>query len=307
MRVFKGFSEAGNFINPVVTTGSFDGVHIGHKAIINRLKKLAEQYKGETVLITFHPHPRKILYPDTEGKNLRLITTLEEKLYLLEKAGVDNVIVAGFTTEFAKTTSEQFVKDYLKGIIGARVIVVGFNHHFGWRKKGDFNYLLGLAKKYGFDAEEIPEKEIQHETVSSTRIRNALSEGYIQRANAYLDDYFMIISEVTSTDALNHTGFSFLEVNSHHEEDKLLPPCGIYAISAICKDITTRGMLLITCDNDLKIRILLHPFGEKKNIEHQKIRILFHKRIADESCLKENKSLKKILNRAFEEINELIF
>src|SRR5665811_584799 len=134
MKIFRSFEEAQNIINPVVTTGSFDGVHIGHKTILNRLRMLAEKYNGESVLITFHPHPRKVLYPDTAGKDLKLINSQEEKLELLRKAGLDNVIIIDFTKDFAKTTSEQFVKDYISDILKVKVVVVGFNHHFGFNK-----------------------------------------------------------------------------------------------------------------------------------------------------------------------------
>src|SRR5659263_4192 len=127
MKIFRNFEEARNIRNPVVTTGSFDGVHIGHKTILNRLRMLAEKYNGESVLITFDPHPRKVLYPDTAGKNLKLINSQEEKLDLLEKSGLDNVIIVEFTREFSKITSEQFVRDLLHGKLHAKVVVVGFS------------------------------------------------------------------------------------------------------------------------------------------------------------------------------------
>ena len=133
--------------NPVVTTGSFDGVHLGHKTILNRLKILAEKNDGESVLITFHPHPRKVLYPDTAGKDLKLINSQEEKLELLRKSGLDNVIIIEFTRDFAKTISEQFVKDYLCNILKAKVVVVGFNHHFGFNKDGELSSALGNGYK----------------------------------------------------------------------------------------------------------------------------------------------------------------
>ncbi|MCJ7447123.1 MAG: adenylyltransferase/cytidyltransferase family protein [Bacteroidales bacterium] len=177
MKVFRSFEEAKGIKNPVVTTGSFDGVHIGHKTIIRRLKMLADKHNGESVLITFYPHPRKILYPDTAGKDLKLINSQEEKLELLRKAGLDNVIIIEFTREFSTITSEQFVRDYLYSVLKSKVVVVGFNHHFGFNKEGDYKQLWGWREKYNFDAEEIPEQEVQHETVSSTKIRQAISEG----------------------------------------------------------------------------------------------------------------------------------
>ena len=147
MRIFRSFEEAGGLKNPVVTTGSFDGVHIGHKSILNRLRMLADKYNGESVLITFHPHPRKVLYPETAGRDLRLINSQEEKIYLLEKAGLDNVIIIKFTLEFSKVTSEQFVRDYLSNALKSRVVVVGFNHHFGFNKEGDYRQLWGWREK----------------------------------------------------------------------------------------------------------------------------------------------------------------
>ncbi|MBN1387099.1 MAG: FAD synthetase family protein, partial [Bacteroidales bacterium] len=195
MKIFRSFEEAGGVRNPVVTTGSFDGVHIGHKTILERLRKLAEKYNGESVLITFDPHPRKILYPDTAGKDLKLINSKEEKLYLLRKAGLHNLIIINFTLQFSKITSEEFVRDYLHKLLNTRVIVAGFNHHFGFNQEGDYRQLWRWREKYGFEAEEIPEQEIEHETVSSTRIRKAVREGYIQRANAYLDHYYMVMGK----------------------------------------------------------------------------------------------------------------
>ena len=148
MKIFWNFEDAKTIRNPVVTTGSFDGVHLGHKTILNRLKTLAEKNGGESVLITFHPHPRKVLYPDTAGKNLKLINSQEEKLELLRKAGLDNVIIIEFTKDFAKITSEQFVKDYLSDILKVKVVVVGFNHHFGFNKAGDYHQLWEMGTKY---------------------------------------------------------------------------------------------------------------------------------------------------------------
>jgi riboflavin kinase / FMN adenylyltransferase len=155
MKIFRGFKEAQSIRNPVVTTGSFDGVHIGHKTILKRLGILADKYNGESVLITFDPHPRKVLYPETAGKELKLINSQEEKLILLEKAGLDNVIIIEFTREFSKITSEEFVHDILHDILNARVVVAGFNHHFGFNKEGDYRQLWGWQEKYNFEAEEI--------------------------------------------------------------------------------------------------------------------------------------------------------
>jgi riboflavin kinase/FMN adenylyltransferase len=195
MKIFRGFEAVSGIRNPVVTTGSFDGVHIGHKTILNRLGMLARKHDGESVLITFNPHPRKVLYPDTAGKDLMLINSQEEKQMLLQKAGLDNLIIVTFTREFSRITSEQFVSDFLHDVLHAKVVVAGFNHHFGFNQEGDYKQLREWRNRYGFEAEEIPEQEVQHETVSSTKIRKAIGEGYIQRANAYLDHYYLILGK----------------------------------------------------------------------------------------------------------------
>jgi len=186
LKIFRDFEAAKGIKNPVVTVGSFDGVHVGHKAILQRLNELAKQYDGESVVITFEPHPRKVLYPETIGKKLRLITPYEEKLKLLAESCVDNVIVIEFTKEFSKITNEQFVKEFLHDILKVKVVVAGFDHHFGFNKEGDNRQLRNLQKKYGFFVEEVSAQEIEHEIVSSAKIRLAISEGNIQKANILL-------------------------------------------------------------------------------------------------------------------------
>jgi len=307
MKVFRGFENVGRFRNPVVTTGSFDGVHIGHKAIINRLKRHAGIINGETVLITFYPHPRKVLYPETEGKNLRLITTLEEKIYLLEKTGLDNLIIIGFTPEFAKTTCEEFVKKYLVETIGARIVVVGFNHYFGWHRQGDFRYLKELGKKYGFEAEEIPEQEIEHEAVSSTRIRKALSEGYIQRANAYLESHYMITGQLAETGEFEFTGHKFFRLIVKDKEDKLIPPHGIYAASIEKDNGKMRGLVIISGKTEHETEIFFLPLDDTINLAGGKNRILFHKRIAEEIEVADKDTFTRSVNMAIRETEDLIY
>lgn len=306
MKIFRGFEEAKGIRNPVVTTGSFDGVHIGHKTILNRLKMLAEKHDGESVLITFDPHPRKVLYPDTAGKDLKLINSKEEKLDLLRKAGLDNVIIVEFTRKFSKVTSEEFVRDYLHGILKARVVVVGFNHHFGFNKEGDYRHLWGWREKYNFEAEEIPEQEVQHETVSSTKIRKAISEGYIQRANAYLDHYYIIIGkpEVHSFKTLPVLP-SFLKIPIT-EECKILPATGIYAVSVITDQYNTKGMALILQETGKASEVLIHVFENEDKYEGKTVSVLFQKMIRGSINLSDSK-IQTRLNDAKAEISELIY
>jgi riboflavin kinase/FMN adenylyltransferase len=305
MKIFRGFEEAKNIVNPVVTTGSFDGVHIGHKTILNRLKMLAEKYNGESVLITFDPHPRKVLYPDTAGKDLKLINSQEEKLDLLEKAGLDNVIIVEFTRAFSKITSEEFVGDLLHGILQAKVVVVGFNHHFGFNKEGDYKQLWNWQSKYNFEAEEIPEQEVFHETVSSSRIRQAISEGYIQRANAYLDHYYIIMgkSEVFPVDAvLNIPPLIRIKLT---EECKLLPSPGIYAVSVDWGTTAVKGMTIIHRKPDNSSDVLLNIFGETPGSDSV-LTLSFHKKIHGAIALTDSRAVLKI-KTAIEEISDLIY
>jgi len=306
MNIFRSFEEAKNIINPVVTTGSFDGVHIGHKTILNRLRMLAEKYNGESVLITFDPHPRKVLYPDTAGKDLKLINSQEEKLDLLEKAGLDNVIIVEFTREFSKVTSEQFVRDFLHGILHAKVVVVGFNHHFGFNKEGDYKQLWDWQGKYHFEAEEIPEQEVYHETVSSTRIRQAISEGYIQRANAYLDHYYIIKGRpenFLTEDSLKLPSLVRIPLS---EECKILPSSGIYAVSIESPLLNSKGMAIIRGSHDNKSEVLVHIFDEFSFNSDSRITISFHKKIHGAINFSDSKSISKI-NLAIEEISDLIY
>jgi riboflavin kinase/FMN adenylyltransferase len=306
MKIFRSFEEAKNIINPVVTTGSFDGVHIGHKAILNRLRMLAEKYNGESVLITFDPHPRKVLYPDTAGKDLKPINSQEEKLYLLEKSGLDNVIIVEFTREFSKVTSEQFVRDLLHGILHAKVIVAGFNHHFGFNKDGDYKQLWKWQAKYHFEAEEISEQEVYHETVSSTKIRQAISEGYIQRANAYLDHYYIIKGKPENYPIKNNPDLPVLVQIPLTEECKILPSWGIYAVSVEAGSSGSKGMAIIHGKPDNTSEVLVNIFDRINFDAENKITVSFHKKMHGAVNFSDNKTISKI-NLAIEEISELIY
>jgi riboflavin kinase / FMN adenylyltransferase len=306
MKIFRGFEEAKGIRNPVVTTGSFDGVHIGHKTILNRLRMLADKYNGESVLITFDPHPRKVLYPETAGKNLKLINSQEEKLELLRKTGLDNVIIVEFTKEFSMVTSEEFVRNYLHGILNVKVIVVGFNHHFGFNKEGDYKHLWSWREKYNFKAEEIPEQEVQHETVSSTKIRKAISEGYIQRANAYLDNYYLIMgiperNTISGSQVLQ----SFLTIPLT-EECKILPATGIYAVSVVHDHLNSKGMVLICRESGQAPGVLLHIFENEEEFAGRNSEVLFHKMIHGSVSLSDAK-IQSRFELAKSEISELIY
>lgn len=307
MKIFRSFEDAASIRNPVVTTGSFDGVHIGHKTILNRLKMLAEKYNGESVLVTFDPHPRKVLYPETAGKDLKLINSQEEKLMLLKEAGLDNIVIIEFTRDFSKITSEQFVRDYLHGILKAKVIVAGFNHHFGFNKEGDYRQLWAMREKYSFEAEEIPEQDVQHETVSSTKIRQAIKEGFIQKANAYLDHYYIVMGKPERYQYRNN----FFEINLAKvlltEECKLLPAAGLYAVSIKTGNIDSKGMAIINETPDGEKEVLINILDGDPVRHNVDSIIFFHKRIHGSVNLSDQVTSARWLKAARMEISELIY
>jgi riboflavin kinase/FMN adenylyltransferase len=303
MRIYRSFEEAAAIPSPVITTGTFDGVHIGHKTILRRLKKLASDHQGESALITFHPHPRAVLYPETVGKGLRLICSQEEKIEMLRKTGLDNLIIIEFTKEFSHITSEEFVRDILCGILKSKVIVVGQNHHFGFNQEGDYRKLWQWRSIFGFEAEEIPMQEVQNETVSSTRIRQALSEGYIQRANAYLDHFYIIIGAAVKDDPAFSPGIPFIKIPVT-EKIKLVPPHGLYAVTCAADTFFSRGMVFIPDNNADVPDIYVHIENYEDDIPGKRMTLFFHKRLA---AYKPGEPSQSSIAKGIEEMQELIF
>jgi riboflavin kinase / FMN adenylyltransferase len=313
MQVHYGFDEAKNINNAVVTTGSFDGVHIGHKTIINRINEIARSINGESVLITFFPHPRKVLYPETQGKDLLFINSQKEKIELLQKTGLDHLIIVNFTLEFSKVSSHDFIRNFLIGKLGAKFIVVGFNHHFGHNREGDYGYLYKLKEELGFDVEEIPEQDIQHETVSSTTIRKSLQEGRVQRANAYLDHQYIIIGSLgKGTHYFTQVGFPTLTVQIE-ETGKLIPPEGIYAISLDWNHKCYKAMLIVWVDNtqgqshSSNQNVEIHILDFDNQFPDSDATIYFQKQIFAGLDINNPTVLKRMLLQGKEAIEELIF
>lgn len=309
MKIYNGFDEVQSIRNAVVTTGSFDGVHVGHKVILLRLKKLAREIDGETVLITFDPHPRKVLYPDTSGKAFYLINSRREKIELLRKAGVDNLIIVEFTLEFSKITSVDFVKNILLSKLHAKKIVIGYNHHFGHNREGDHEKLHQLGREYGFDVEEITEQDIEHESVSSAKIRTALLEGNIQKANAYLDYHYIIMGYIQECNpVLKEIGFPGFSVRIE-EESKLIPPNGVYAVRVKDDQQSYRGMCFIrkTGNSSRDAIVEFFLFDKPEQLSGKTAIVLFHKRIREEKNLDTPEELKKQLLMDKAQVDELDF
>jgi len=274
MQVHQSMDKLPEIPSPVVTVGSFDGVHVGHRVIIGRLNDLARQVDGSSVLITFHPHPRMVLYPDSSGKDLKLINSQEEKIKLLEGTGLDHLVILEFTMDFARTSSDDFVEHYLVGFLHAHTIVVGFNHFFGHRREGSFSSLYEARERFAFRVEEIPEQEIENETVSSTRIRKALKEGNIQRANAYLEHYYMISGCIGPLPE-QEMQYAYPGIQIRVEDPlKLLPPTGGYAASYLSEDGYEKAFFQVGEE-----RLLLFPLDpEKSTVSGERI-VRFHLRL----------------------------
>lgn len=202
--------------NPVVTMGSYDGVHGGHRVILERVINKAREIDGESVVITFDPHPRKIIFPN---EKLELLNTLPEKLSLLESVGIDNVVVIPFTKEFQHISSERFVKDFLFEMLGTKILVIGYNHHFGSNREGSFDYLKTLQGEYNFELWQIPKHDIDNEKVSSTIIRNLLLSGEVAHAAKSLCTPYFIFGNILKSGSFVPEG-----------DDKLIPAKGDYQI-----------------------------------------------------------------------------
>ena len=312
MRVFHDPADLSFIPNPVVTTGSFDGVHIGHKAIINRINRLAHDMHGESVLITFSPHPRKVLYPETAGRDLYLINSQREKIELLRKTGLDNLVILTFTLEFSHTSSIDFIRNILVSKLHAKKIVIGFNHQFGFNREGNFEYLDELGKYYGFAVEEIPEQDIHNETVSSTLIRKALQEGRIQRANAYLDHHYFIQGKLSAgSPEMDRLEFStlFLDIE---EECKLVPPDGVYAVRIETGTESSKAILNIKNSRydsgraKDEIIIELFPFDRTFKPGNDAM-VYFAKRVRDELDFSNPEELRRQIELDRSQVTEMIY
>jgi len=272
MKVYHSFDDFFEIKNPVVTTGSFDGVHLGHKSIIQRLNHIAKQIDGESVLITFHPHPRKVLYPDTVGKELFLIYSQEEKILALEKAGLQHLFIIEFTKEFAQTSSIDYARKILHQKLKAKVVVVGFNHNFGHNREGNYQMLFELGQALGFWVEQLPALEIEHESVSSTRIRKAIMNGEIQKANACLDDNYLLIGKIEKINNFYHV---IIE-----EDCKLLPPCGMYAVKVSLRHQQVKALAIIEKFENNQNRTLKLLIGKELQWLNEKAVVLFYKELS---------------------------
>ncbi|MEO5602502.1 MAG: bifunctional riboflavin kinase/FAD synthetase [Cyclobacteriaceae bacterium] len=257
MKIYHGIDDFSPLECAVVTSGTFDGVHVGHQKIFSRIREIASRNSGESVVITFWPHPRLVLHP--EDDNLKLLNTFEEKADLLKGQGIEHLIRIPFTKEFSQLTSEQFIREILVKTIGTSKLVIGYDHHFGKNREGSFEQLKLNAPKYGFEVEEIPRQEVDHVAVSSTQIRKAIEEGDMATATHFLGRTYSITGRVITGDKIGSTlGFptANIEIDTHY---KLIPMDGIYAVTISYEHQVFGGMLYIGYRPTLQ--------GTKRNIE----------------------------------------
>lgn len=227
----------------VVTSGTFDGVHLGHQKILERIKELAAQKQGETVLLTYWPHPRVILKP--EDQSLRLLTTLPEKVKLLEEMGLDHLIILPFTKELSQMSSEDFIREILVAGIQTKTLVIGYDHKFGKNREGSFEYLQNHSHLFGFAIEEISRQDVDDLGVSSTKIRTALAQGDVSTANKYLGRPYHLSGQVVKGQQIGRSiGFPTANI-SIAESSKLLPRDGAYAVHAEVNAVRYKAILNI--------------------------------------------------------------
>jgi riboflavin kinase/FMN adenylyltransferase len=285
VKIYTDIEEFKSIKNPVLTIGTFDGVHVGHQKIIEKMQEIARNTNGETVIFTFFPHPRMVINPSNHG--IQLIQSQQEKLEKLASLGIDNVIIYPFTKAFSEISAADFVSDLLINKLNIHTIIVGYDHQFGKNREGNLNYLEEKGKEYGFEVIEIPAHEINAVNVSSTKIRQALMDGDIETANHYLNGSFEIWGKVIHGNKLGRTiGFPTANVGVD-DGLKIVPGRGVYAVTVrIEGGETLFGMMNIgirpTVNQEQKETIEVNIFDFKEDIYDKSVRICLHKRIRNE-------------------------
>jgi riboflavin kinase/FMN adenylyltransferase len=285
MKVFQDVSNGFTAKFPVVTIGTFDGVHLGHQKILQKINKEAKKVGGESVLFTFHPHPRIVLNP--ENHNLKLLQTQEEKIEKLARFGLQNLIIYPFTTDFSNLTALEFVRDILVEKIKVKTLVIGYDHQFGKNREGGIEFLQSVSEEFGFSVIEIPAQELDDVNVSSTKIRNALLEGNISLANSFLTESFELRGKVIKGEALGRK-FGFPTANIDLETDlKLIPRNGVYAVEvSLMDDRLYKGIMNIgsrpTIHKNGQLSIEVHLLDFNEDLYGQKIRVQFLENIRNE-------------------------
>jgi len=287
VKIYHSIEDFENVSFPVLTTGTFDGVHLGHKTILDRLNAIAKNDNGESVLLTFSPHPRIVLFP--EQNDLKLLTTREEKIALLEHSGVDHLIIHPFTREFSRLGSVEFIRDVLVNRLQIKKLVIGYNHHFGRNREGSLEHLLECGPVYGFDVEEIPAADIDNVNVSSTKIRNALHNGDLSTAKSYLGHDYSLTGVVIKGEGRG-TDIGYPTANIEIENPiKLIPANGVYAVYITISGTRYKAMMnigvrpTVSGNTDTAERTIeINVFDFSRDIYGQSVRVTMIDKIRDE-------------------------
>lgn len=307
INVFRDISEIKREDNTAVTMGTFDGLHIGHQHILDVLKEKASRHKCRTFVVTFEPHPRLVL---AKGNGIKILTPIEEKIKVFENSGVENLLIINFTQEFSQQTSVEFIENLIIGKIGAKEIVIGYDHKFGKDRGGDESTFRKIAQRYNFDLTVVPAKTINGEIVSSTKIRHALNEGDLEKVFTYLNRNYFFYGKVVKGAGRGKTlGFPTANVKLNNE-NKLIPKTGVYAVKCLIAGGTVFGVMNIgvrpTFENLDEPVIEVNLFNFDKEIYGENIEIEFLKRIRDEKKFNSKeeliKQIEKDKNEAVKEI-----
>jgi riboflavin kinase/FMN adenylyltransferase len=285
MKVHIDIEKLPVFTRAVVTIGTFDGVHHGHRQVLAKLTEKAKEVGGESVIITFHPHPRKVVASAILG--IRLINTLEERIKLLSSLSVDHVVVVPFTDAFANLTADQYIVDFLVKRFQPHTIITGYDHQFGRDRSGNFQLLQQMAATHGYQLEEIPKHVLEHISISSTRIREALLHSEIEKANRLLGYAFFFTGIVVHGNKIGRT-IGYPTANLRVEDsEKIVPGNGIYAVYAQPQhyDRALKGMMSIgfrpTVDGKNRV-IEVNLFGFDEDIYDQQLTVYVHRYLRSE-------------------------
>ena len=272
VKVFNGIDKPIDCRKPIVTIGTFDGMHLGHQKIIKQLIQSAKEIDGESVLITFYPHPRSVII---SNEPIKLLQNQAEKINKLEELGLDNLVIIPFTNEFSKQTAIEFIQGIIKDKLNCHTLVIGYDHHFGNNREGNLRFLQENAKKFHLEIIEIPAREIDAIKISSTKIRNSLLEGDIQTANSFLGYPYEISGVVVSGQQLGRTiGFPTANI-SLNDSNKLIPKHGVYAVKTEIHGKERFGMLNIginpTVQDTSSIKLEVHLFDFSADLYNESI------------------------------------
>ncbi len=307
VKVYKDLNKF-NIKKPILTIGTFDGLHLGHRKVLNDLKAIAKDAGGESVVFTFYPHPRIITSPNEQ--NLRLITTLEEKIELFKQLNIDHLIVYPFDYQFSQLSYQDFVKQVLIDKIRLHTLVIGYDHRFGKERKGDFESLLKIANKNNFEICILDALKVDELNVSSTKIRQALQDGNIRLANKMLGHRFTLHGKVVEGNKVGRTiGFPTANIESS-DKNKIIPRYGVYAVKIRVGNQLFNGMLNVgtrpTFNKNADNRsVEVNIFDFNQDIYHQKVELIFFDRTRDEKKFKSAEELKQQLTQDEKQIRAI--